>query len=96
MENELYICTLFDYYKDLLTDKQKNFFIDYHFDNLTLQEISENNEISRNAVHKQLKDTEIKLLDYETKLKLYEKSKKIEQIIENIDNEIKEQIRELI
>ena len=62
---------LFDYYGELFTDKQKEYFIDYYFNNLTLQEIAENNNISRNAVHKILKDMIKKLDYYEEKLNLY-------------------------
>jgi len=52
----IYYVNLFDYYGDLFTDKQKEYFIDYYFNNLTLQEIAENNNVSRNAVHKNIKD----------------------------------------
>ena len=85
MEKDLYLCELFDYYKELLTDKQKQIFMDYYFDNLTLQEISENNLVSRNAIHKQLKDVINKLEEYEKKLGLKEKSLKIEKLIKDLD-----------
>ena len=87
---------LYDYYSELLTDKQKLYFEDYYFDNLSLQEIADNNNISRNAVHNSLKDIETKLNYYEDKLKLYEKSKEINKLIENIDENIKNKIKELI
>ena len=92
----IYYASLFDYYSDLFTDKQKEYFIDYYFNNLTLQEIAENNNISRNAVHKNIKDIKEKLDYYESKLNLYSNKKKIEKLIENIDKEIKEKIEELI
>ena len=53
MEETIYLSTLFDYYGVLLTDKQRLYFEDYYFNNLTLSEMSINNNISRNAVHKQ-------------------------------------------
>ena len=87
---------LFDYYGELLTDKQKEYFIDYYFNNLTLQEIAENNNISRNAVHKNIKDVTEKLDYYESKLNLYSNKKKIEELIKDIDKDIKEKIEELI
>ena len=62
---------LFDYYGELFTDKQKEYFTDYYFNNLTLQEIADNNNVSRNAVHKNIKDILVKLDYYEEKLKLY-------------------------
>ena len=87
---------LFDYYGELFTDKQKEYFVDYYFNNLTLQEIADNNSVSRNAVHKNIKEILNKLDYYEGKLKLYSNKKKIEKLIENIDVDIKEQIKELI
>lgn len=92
----IYYSELFDYYGELFTDKQKEYFIDYYFNNLTLQEIAENNQVSKNAVHKSIKDITEKLDYYESKLNLYNNKKKIEKIIENIDKEIKKQIKELI
>ena len=41
MEEREYIISLYDYYKNLLTDKQREYFEDYYFDNLTMEEISE-------------------------------------------------------
>lgn len=96
MENREYICTLFDYYGNLLTDKQIEYFQDYYFDNLTLAEISENNDISRNAVHKAIKEAEEKLVFYEDKLKLYEKNKEIKKIIAHLDDDLQNKIKELI
>ncbi len=96
MQDRIYLITLFDYYGDLLTDKQIEYFKDYYFDNLTLSEISENNNISRNAVHKALKETEEKLLFYEDKLNLYKKSNKIKKIISKLDDKTKEEILSLI
>ncbi|MGE5456262.1 MAG: YlxM family DNA-binding protein [Ignavibacteriales bacterium] len=96
IENKFYIIDLYDYYRELLTDKQRNYFEDYYFNNLTLSEIAENNSISRNAIHKQLKEVVNKILLYEEKLCLYNKKIKIEKIIKNLDKEIKEKIEELI
>ena len=87
---------LFDYYGELFTDKQKEYFIDYYFNNLTLQEIADNNNVSRNAVHKNIKDILAKLDYYEEKLNLYSNKQKIEKLLENVDVDIKEKIEELI
>ena len=97
MEETIYLSTLFDYYGVLLTDKQRLYFEDYYFNNLTLSEMSINNNISRTAVHKQIKDATLKLKQYEEKLKLYEKSEKINKLLEQItDKKIKKEIKELI
>ena len=96
MDNRVYLINLYDYYGELLTEKQQVYFEDYYFNNLSLAEISSNYEISRNAIHKQLKEVIDKLNYYENKLQLYNKGLKIEKIIENIDLKTKEQIKELI
>jgi len=84
---------LFDYYGDLLTSKQKSYFEDYYFNNLTLQEISENNNVSRNNAYKIIKESLNKLNYYEEKLKLIEKRKNIEKIL---DKEVLKKIEEYI
>ncbi len=88
-----YLIILFDYYKELFSEKQKLYFIDYYFNNLSLSEMSENFKVSRNAIHKQLKVVEKKLYEYEKKLKLYEKSQQLNSIINTIeDKEIKDRL----
>lgn len=97
MENSIYITQLFDYYGNLLTDKQRDYFTDYYIENLSLSEIAENFGVSRNAVFKQIKEAENKLNFYEKNLKLLENSIKISKILMQIEDEkIKEQIEELI
>ena len=93
---DIYYVELFDYYGDLFTEKQKECFIDYYFNNLTLQEIAENNNITRNAVHKNIKDIKEKLDYYEEKLNLYNNKIKIMELIKGLDKEVKEKIEELI
>lgn len=93
---DIYYVELFDYYGELFTDKQKEYFVDYCFNNLTLQEIADNNNVSRNAVHKNIKELKEKLDYYESKLHLYSNREKIEKIICNLDSNIKKEIEELI
>ncbi len=97
MEKNIYLTILFDYYKELLTEKQKEYFKNYYFDNLSLSEISENLNVSRNAIHKELKLIENKLISYEEKLKLYKKDEKLLKLIEEIkDEKLKEKIKKEI
>lgn len=35
MDKEIYLTGLYDYYSELLTDKQKLYFEDYYFNNLS-------------------------------------------------------------
>lgn len=96
MKDRLYLISLYDIYGDLLTEKQREYFEDYYFNNLTLSEMSENYEVSRNAIHKQLKETETKLNKYENTLSILKKNERIKNIIKNCDEKIKEDILEIL
>ena len=88
---------LFDYYGDLLSESQKNYFESYYFDNLTLSEIGENFDVSRNAVSKDLKLASEKLNNYEEKLRLVEKDDKLRKIVSKLKDEVlKEKIMNIL
>ena len=55
MEDREYLVILYDFYGELLSDIQREYFEAYYFDNLSLSEISENTDKSRNAIHKCIK-----------------------------------------
>lgn len=82
MENILYYSHLYDYYGKLLTDTQMKYFEEYYFNNLSLQEIADIYQVSKNAISKTLIEITNKLDDYEKKLKLYQNSKQIKKILE--------------
>ena len=85
MENNLYYIDLFDLYGSLLSLKQQDYFKDYYFENLLLDEIAENDKVTKNAVSKQIKQAK-KMLDYyEDILHLHKKSKLIK-------NEFKDEV----
>jgi len=97
MEEVLYFNELYDLYGELLTEKQREYFEDYYFNNLSFSEMAENYDVSRNAIFKQLHITTDKLEEYEAKLGLLKKKKIIEEIIEEIDdNKIKEKLEKVI
>lgn len=96
MNKKIYFNNLYDYYSKLFTDKQCNYYEDYYFRDLSLAEIAENNNVSRNAVHGQIKIVEEKLEFYENVLGLYKKSIQIKKIISNLDSDIKKKLEELI
>ena len=92
--NELIM--LYDYYGELLSDSQKEYFMDYYFNNLSLGEMAENYGVSRNAIHKQLKITTDTLQYYEDNLKLRKKSLKLNQLLEDVkDEKLKKELMEL-
>lgn len=97
MEERDYIIILYDIYGELLTKKQKTYFEEYYFNNLSLGEISINLGVSRNAVHKCLISAEEKLKFYEEKLKLFYKNNIIHDIIKKTKNtKLKNKLKELI
>ncbi|MBQ4164342.1 MAG: putative DNA-binding protein [Turicibacter sp.] len=75
---------LYDTYQELLTTKQKVYFELYYQDDLSLSEIAEQFEVSRNAVFDNIKRTEKLLEDYEDKLQLLDKREAREKIIDQI------------
>ena len=97
MDDREKIIILYDYYGELFSDKQKEYFEEYYFDNLSLAEIAVNEDKSRNAIHKVIKGVILKLYEFEDKLKLYEKEEKLKMIISKInDDEIKKEIEGLL
>lgn len=75
---------LFDFYKELLTEKQREVVNLYYNEDYSLGEISENLSISRQGVYDTLKRSEKILKDYEEKLKLVEKLNKKNTYIKEI------------
>ncbi len=94
MEETFYFTMLYDFYGELLTPKQREFFESYYFDNLTLQEIADNHGISKNAVHKALTSISERLKYYEEKLLLYQKVEKIKTCVK--DEELLKKILEIL
>ena len=90
--NEL--INLYDIYNSLLTDKQRLYFEEYYYNDLSLSEISENYDISRNAVFDQLNKVEKLLISYEEKLHLKEKYDNLLKVTN--DKEILDKIEDIL
>lgn len=91
----VYYSSLYDYYSPLLTETQRSYFEDYYFNNLSLQEIADNHEVSKNAISKTLIEVNSKLDDYEKKLKLNYNKDKIEILLRN-NSEVLKKIEDYI
>ncbi len=97
MDKRIKLNILYDYYKDFLTQKQQEYFEDYYCSNYSLGEIAEANNISRNAVHNQLKIVEERLLEMESILNLVTKKDKITELLKGkIEDDLLEKIKELL
>ena len=88
MEEKIKISMLLEIYGKLLTDKQYNLLDDYYNKDLSLTEIAENEDITRQAVRDFLKKGEKKLFEYEEKLGVMKRNTMQEEKIADILSEI--------
>ena len=88
LEKLVEIGLLFEQYKMLLTDKQREIVSLYYNEDYSLGEISENLNVSRQGIYDTLKRSEKILKDYEVKLGLVKKSKEREKITQDIYNKV--------
>ena len=84
MEKNVQISMLCDIYGKLLTEKQLQILEDYYNLDLSLSEIAENNNITRQAVRDIIKKGENKLFEFEEKLNIMKKMHKQETKISSI------------
>jgi len=84
-QKNLEISVLCDVYSSLLPEKQRLAVEYYYNEDLSLAEISEHAGISRQGVRDQIKHAETQLINYENALGLYEKSKKTESILSELE-----------
>ena len=88
MEKNVKISMLCQIYGKLLTKKQLEILTDYYNNDLSLTEIAENNQITRQAVRDIIKKGENKLFELEEKLLIMEKMMKQEKVLQEILNEL--------
>ncbi|HBX22376.1 MAG TPA: DNA-binding protein [Desulfotomaculum sp.] len=73
MDKVTLLTLLFDFYGQLLTERQQKFVELYYGNDYSLGEIAESYNVSRQAVHDTLKRADIMLQNYEQKLQLVNK-----------------------
>ena len=96
MKEREYILSLYEIYNKLLTEKERSYFEFYYYEDYSLQEIADNNEVSKSYVGKYLNGISNKLIKYEKSLNLYDKNNKIRNIIKDLDDSVKTKIEELL
>ena len=79
MDKDLSTSDLLDIYGELLTDKQRDMLELYYNDDLSLAEIAEHYEISRQGVHDSIKRGEDALNEYERVLGLKKQQESYKQ-----------------
>nr|WP_278308097.1 putative DNA-binding protein [Mycoplasma feriruminatoris] len=85
IEKTLELSELFKIYKELLTDKQKEYFELYIDEDLSLSEIAEEFNISKTAVYDSISKTSKLLFNLEKKLHLKQKEEKLIFIINQLE-----------
>jgi hypothetical protein len=88
VEDKVRISILLETYGNLLTEKQYNLLDDYYNSDLSLSEIAENENITRQAVRDNLKKGENRLFEYEEKLGIMKKTLMQEETINSILSEL--------
>lgn len=91
------LTNLFDIYESLLTDREKEIFKYYYYEDLSLSEIGENLNITRTGVFNTLKKVDEKLIQFEASLKLMNIKNTLKGLLEESDIEvIKNKIKKII
>lgn len=85
---------LYDFYGNLLTKRQGQVMKLYYEENLSLSEIAEEFEISRQAVHDALKNAEKALNGYEEKLGIIKKFEETQKAVLKIDSIINQMAKD--
>lgn len=88
MEEKVKVSILCDLYGKLLTEKQYEFLNEYYNNDLSLSEIAENYNITRQAVRDIIKKGEKKLFEYEEKLLFMKRMLNQEKTIQQILSEL--------
>ena len=81
-----YINSLLDIYVELLTPYQQEIMDLYYQEDLSLKEIADEKEISRNAVFTLINRVEKILINYEEKLHLLDKRRRIQDELDSETN----------
>ena len=90
MEKNVEISVLCQLYGKVLTEKQYEVLDDYYNNDLSLSEIAENNNITRQAVRDIIKKSENKLYELEKNISLMKKILNEEKIVNKIQNQLSE------
>lgn len=88
MEEKVILSMLIQTYGKILTEKQYQIMDDYYNNDLSLSEIAQNHNITRQAVRDIIKKGEKKLFEYEEKLLFMKRTLNTEKKIEKVLSEL--------
>lgn len=99
LTKKIELINLFNIYQNILTESQKKYFYEHIFLDLSLSELSENYNVSRNAIFLAIKNATKKMIDYENKLNILKKTNEIKKLLdkylETNNKQILEKIKEI-
>lgn len=84
MTKNLEVSVLLDFYGSMLTDKQRDVVELYYNEDLSLAEIAAHSGITRQGVRDSIKRAEAQLVEYEERLALATRFRKIQNCLEEI------------
>ena len=84
MEKIVKVAQLFDIYGSLLNDKQKDVINCYYNEDLSLQEIADNNNKSKQAISEMITRSVDKLFEFEDELSLLKKKEELKDALTSI------------
>ncbi len=96
MDEKVLLCGLFEVYGKLLTDKKREIFELYYMCDLSLSEVAEIKNISRQSVLDALKSAKSELLEYEEKLSFYEIKSNLLELGKSLGDDALSRITEII
>lgn len=92
-----HITNLYIIYKELLSEKERNYFEYYYFEDYSLAEIADLKEVSRSYASKYINQISNKLIKFEDILNINERNNKIKELLNDIkDNDLKSKIEDLL
>lgn len=96
MKTDFEFIELFEIYKDLLTERQRELFSSHYLYDLSLSEIALPDNLSRQSVYDGVKKVKQKLLEYEKTLKLKEKFSQLSEVALSLDETTKQKVLDII
>ncbi len=93
MPKELKNVEYYDTYGSLLTEKQREAMEMYYYSDLSLTEIAEETGVTRQAAFNTIKNSEARLYELESSMKLIEKRKKLEGVLDLLKPLLKDKER---
>lgn len=88
LEEILEAGVLLNYYKNLLTEKQRDYLMEHLEEDMSLSEIAKKHGVTRQAVYDNIKRGVKTLYEYEEKIGFYKKECDIESLLEELKNDL--------